>query len=59
MKWYYVEQSSIIAQNFNKYEGREEWNQHIVLYEKWWALLESWAEILPVTEGTKWTCVGD
>ena len=60
MKQCLVEWNSIIAQWFNtKYEGREEWNQHVGLCEKWWALVGSWAEILPVVEGTKWTCVGD
>ena len=37
----------------------EEWNQCNRLDEKWWGLVGSWAEILPVVEGTKWMCVGD
>ena len=36
-----VEQNSIIAQWFTKYERIEEWNQYVGLYEKWWALVES------------------
>ena len=42
-----------------KYERREEWNQHIGLYEKQKALVRSQAEISAVEEGTKWTHVGD
>ena len=34
-------------------EVREEWNQHVGLYEKWWALVGGWVEILSVAEGTK------
>ena len=59
MKRYFVERNSIIAQWFIKYEGREEWNQHVGLYEKWRALVGGWAKISPVAEGTKWTCVDD
>ena len=58
MNRYFIDQNSIIAQ-YNKYEGREEWNQHIVLYEKWRALVRSRAKISPVAEDTKWTYVGD
>ena len=56
---YFVERSSIIAQWFSKYEGRDKWNHHVGLYEKWWALVESWMEISSVAEGTKWMCVGN
>ena len=41
------------------YERREEWNQYIGFHEKRQALVGSRAKILPVAEGTKWTCVGD
>ena len=52
-------QNNIIAQWFTKYEGREEWNQHVGIYEKWWALVGTRAKISPVAEGIKWTFVGD
>ena len=58
-RWFFVEQNSISAQWFIKYERIQELNQHVGLYEKRQALVGSWAEILPVAEGTKWTCVGD
>ena len=48
-----------IAQWCNKFEGRQEWKQHVGLYEKWQALVGRWQEILSVVEGTKWTRVGD
>ena len=59
MKQYFIEQNSVIAQWFTKNEGRQEWNQHIGVYEKWQTLIESQAEIPPVAEGTKWKCVDD
>ena len=56
MKRYFVEQNNIIAQWFTKYERREEWNKCV---EKRQALVGGRAEISPVAESTKWTCVGD
>ena len=64
----------IIAQWFNKYEEREEQNQHFGLLEKVAAyiykpqvynskaagsILKSRHNFSPVVEGTKWICVGD
>ena len=53
MKRYFIGWNRVIAQWFTRYEAREERNQHVDLYEKWWALVGSQVKILPVTEGTK------
>ena len=53
----FVEQNSIIAQRFNKYETKI--NTLFGLYKKWQALVGNLAKTLPVAEGTKLTCVGD
>ena len=37
----------------------EKSKMNMLVYEKWWTLVGSWAEILPVAEGIKRTCIGE
>ena len=56
---YFVSIARIIMKYQQVHEERERWNQLTGLHGKVAGYSQSWAKILPVVEGTKWTCVGD
>ena len=50
----------VLLNDLTSMKGREEWNQKCwFTWESGQALVGTRAEILPMAENTKWTCVGD